>query len=96
MGCVLCTRPTIWILDQYIRKQDGDHLSGIQFVWYSNGWAVQYSNGIPKPDAEQITKYIFALNLTEQLPSAGSSTKQPLWTRGTHYVSYISQVHPTR
>ena len=30
MGYILCTRPTIWIMDQYIRKQDGVHLSGIQ------------------------------------------------------------------
>ena len=30
MGYVLCTRPTIWIPDQYVRKQDGVHLSGIQ------------------------------------------------------------------
>ena len=30
MSYELCTRPTIWILDQCIRKQDGVHLSGIQ------------------------------------------------------------------
>ena len=29
---VPCTRPTIWILDQYLRKQDGVHLLGIQMV----------------------------------------------------------------
>ena len=29
---VLCTRPTIWIPDQYIRKQDGIHFSCIQMV----------------------------------------------------------------
>ena len=28
----LCTRLTIWIPDQYIRKQNGFHLSGIQMV----------------------------------------------------------------
>ena len=32
---VLCTRLTIQILDQYIRKQDGIHLSGIQMVGLS-------------------------------------------------------------
>ena len=42
MCYVLCTRPTIWIPDQYIRKQDSIHLSGIQMVrlsifkWYLN------------------------------------------------------------
>ena len=33
---VLCTRLTIWIPDQYIRKQDGVHLSGIQMVGLSS------------------------------------------------------------
>ena len=32
MSNVLCARLTIPILDQYIRKQDGAHLSGIQMV----------------------------------------------------------------
>ena len=32
MCYVLCTRLTIWKLDQYIRKQNGIHLSGIQIV----------------------------------------------------------------
>ena len=36
---VLCSRPTIWIPHQYIRKQDA--------IWYSNRHAVRYSNGIP-------------------------------------------------
>ena len=31
----LCTRPTIRIPDQYIRKQDGVHLPGIQIVGLS-------------------------------------------------------------
>ena len=31
----LCTRPTIWILDQYIRKQNGVNLSGILIVGLS-------------------------------------------------------------
>ena len=41
MGYVLCTRLTIGIPDQNIRKQDGTHLSGIQmlgclaFKWHS-------------------------------------------------------------
>ena len=30
-----CTRPTIWILDQYLRNQDGIHLSGIHMVGLS-------------------------------------------------------------
>ena len=29
MGYILCTRRTIQILDQYIRKQDGVYLSGV-------------------------------------------------------------------
>ena len=33
---VLCTRPTIQILDQYIKNQDGAHLPGIQIVWLSD------------------------------------------------------------
>ena len=33
---VLCTRPTIQIPDQYIRKQGGVHLSGIQRVGLSS------------------------------------------------------------
>ena len=41
MGYVLCTSQTIQILDQYIRKQDGVHLSSIQMVGLS---------GIQKPD----------------------------------------------
>ena len=45
MGYIICTRPTIWILDQYIRKQDGVYLSRI-----SNGWAVWYSKDIWKLD----------------------------------------------
>ena len=32
MGYVLCTRPPIKIADQYIRKQDGAHLSTILMV----------------------------------------------------------------
>ena len=32
MGYILCTRPTIQITDQCIRKQDGIHLSGTQTV----------------------------------------------------------------
>ena len=35
LHAVLCTRPTIRILDQYIRKQYSVHLSGIQTVWLS-------------------------------------------------------------
>ena len=35
MGYVLCTRPTIWIPDQYIRKQVGVHFSGIEMVGLS-------------------------------------------------------------
>ena len=35
MGYVPCTKPTIRIPDQYIRKQDGIHLSGIQMVGLS-------------------------------------------------------------
>ena len=41
MGYILCTIPTIWIPDQYIREQDGIHLSGIQMafkhqtIWHS-------------------------------------------------------------
>ena len=35
MGYVQCTGPTIWILDQYIRKQVGVHLTGIQMVGLS-------------------------------------------------------------
>ena len=31
----LCPRPTIWIPDQYIRKEYGIHLSGIQMVGLS-------------------------------------------------------------
>ena len=30
---VLCTRLTIWILDQYKRNQDAIHFSCIQMVW---------------------------------------------------------------
>ena len=33
MGYALCTRPTILMRDQYIRKQDGVHLSGIQMAF---------------------------------------------------------------
>ena len=33
MGYVLCTRPTIHILDQYIRKQDCVQFSGIQMAF---------------------------------------------------------------
>ena len=32
MCYVLCTRPTIGIQDQYIRKQDGIYVTGIQMV----------------------------------------------------------------
>ena len=32
MGHVLCTRPTILIPNQYARKQDGVHFSGVQMV----------------------------------------------------------------
>ena len=32
MYYALWTRPTIWIPNQYIRKQDGVHLSSIQMV----------------------------------------------------------------
>ena len=32
MGYVLCSRPTIQIPDQYIRKLDGVHMSNIQMV----------------------------------------------------------------
>ena len=32
MGHVLCTRPTIQIPDQYIRKQDGVYLSSIKMI----------------------------------------------------------------
>ena len=32
-GFVLCTRSTIWIPDQYKRKQDNIHLFNIQIVW---------------------------------------------------------------
>ena len=35
MFYVKCTRPTIRILDQNIRKQDGVHVSGIQIVGLS-------------------------------------------------------------
>ena len=35
-----CTRPTIQILDQYIRKQDGIHLSGIQMPRLSSKLAL--------------------------------------------------------
>ena len=47
LGYILWTRPTIQILDQYIRKK-GWRLC----AWYSNGWVVWYSNGIEnqKPD----------------------------------------------
>ena len=34
-GFVLCTRPTIWIPNQYIRKQDGIYLSSIQMFGLS-------------------------------------------------------------
>ena len=36
MGYVLCTTPTNQIPDQYIRKADGNHLSGIQMVGLSS------------------------------------------------------------
>ena len=32
MCYVLCTKLAIWIPDQYLRKQDGIHLSSIQMV----------------------------------------------------------------
>ena len=35
-GYVICTRPTAQIPNQYIRKQDGVHLSGIQMVELSS------------------------------------------------------------
>ena len=35
MDCILCNRPTIQKLYQYIRKQDGIHLYGIQMVGLS-------------------------------------------------------------
>ena len=35
MCFVLCTGPTIQIPDQYIKKQDSVHLSGIQMVGFS-------------------------------------------------------------
>ena len=36
MGYVLCTRLTILIPDQYVRKQDGINFSGIQMVGLSS------------------------------------------------------------
>ena len=40
---VICTKSTIWIPDQYIRKQDGLNLSVIQMVWLSsNKMAFEY------------------------------------------------------
>ena len=44
MGYALCTKPTIQILNQYIRKQDGVHLSGIQMVELSGIQMVELSS----------------------------------------------------
>ena len=45
-----CIRPSIQIPDQYIRKQKGIHLSGIQIVGLSVKLAVHYSDGVQIPD----------------------------------------------
>ena len=44
MGFVLCTSLTIIIPDQYIRKQDGTHLSGIQMVGLSSITDLSYDD----------------------------------------------------
>ena len=60
MDYVLCNGLTIWILDHYIRKQDGFHLSGIQMafenqtIWHSTSF---------QPFEYQIRSVFRSLNL---------------------------------
>ena len=53
-GYVLCTRPTIWILDQYIRKQGSIHLFDIQMVWLSGRTIPKQRHWYSTPNVERL------------------------------------------
>ena len=64
---VLCTRPTIQIPDQYIRKQDSIHLSGFQMVGLSGIQMAFENQTILHPTSFQPFKFQTSLEFRSPL-----------------------------